>query len=78
MSICRWCALYIKNPKESTKKTIRTNTEFSKFTGYKINVEKKKKDYLFLHSSPKIVLIRVQVDLQIGLQSKNCDNFLEG
>lgn len=43
MSICRWCALYIKNPKESTKKTIRTNTEFSKFTGYKINVEKKKK-----------------------------------
>ena len=32
--------LYIKNPKDSTKKLLELINEFSKVTGYKINIQK--------------------------------------
>ena len=38
--------LYIENPKDSTKKLLELINEFSKVTGYKINVQK---SIAFLH-----------------------------
>ena len=32
--------LYIENPKATTKKTFELINEFSKFSGYKINIQK--------------------------------------
>ena len=40
--------LYIENPKETTKKTIRTNKGFSKVAGYKINIWK---SVAYLHTN---------------------------
>ena len=32
--------LYIENPKDSTRKVLELNNEYSKFAGYKINTQK--------------------------------------
>ena len=43
--------LYIENPKDSTKKLLELINEFSKVTGYKINIQK---PVAFLYTDNKL------------------------
>ena len=43
--------LYVENPKDATKKLLELINEFSKVSGYKINIQK---SFAFLHKSNKI------------------------
>ena len=44
--------LYIKNPKDSTKKPLELINELSKATGYKINIQK---SVAFLHANNEVI-----------------------
>ena len=48
--------LYIKNPKNSTKKLLELINEFSKVAGYKINIQK---SVAFLFASNKLLGIEI-------------------
>ena len=43
--------LYIENPKNSTKKLLGLTNDFSKVSGYKINIQK---SVVFLHANDKL------------------------
>ena len=60
-------ALYIKNPKDSTKKLLELTNEVSKVAGYKINIPK---SVAFLYANNKLTEREIKNTISFTIASK--------
>ena len=59
--------LYVQNPKDSTKKLLEVIHEFSKVTGYKINMQK---SVAFLYTKNKAVEKEIKESIPFAIVPK--------
>ena len=59
--------LYVENPKDSTKKLLKLINEFSKVTGYKINVQK---SVAFLYANNELPKREIEKTIPFTIASK--------
>ena len=59
--------LYIENPEDSTKKLLELINEFSKVSGYKINI---KKSVAFLYANNKLIEREIKKTIPFTIVSK--------
>ena len=60
--------LYIENPKDPTQRLLELINEFSKITGYKINIQK---SVAFLYTNNDISAIKCKKQYLLKLHQKN-------
>lgn len=59
--------LYIKNPKDATKKLLEITNEFSKIVGYEINTQK---SVVFLYTNNKLAEREIKKTVSFQLHQK--------
>ena len=67
ITICRWHDSITRNPKDVTKKLLELKNEFSKVSGYKINIQK---SVAFLYINNELLEREIKKRIPFTIESK--------